>query len=144
MRLLGRRAECDFLDVVLTDALDGRSRAVVLRGEAGAGKTALVDYVVGQSDSWRIAATTGIESEMELAYSGLHQLCGPMLDQLDQLPAPQRDAMGTAFGLRGGDATDRFLVGLATLTLLADMAEKQPLLCVVDDAQWLDAASAQI
>src|SRR5882672_534946 len=144
MKLLGRGAECEFLEAALADALDGRSRVVVLRGEAGAGKSALLDYVVERSDGSCVANAVGIESEMELAYSGLHQLCAPMLDHLDRLPAPQRDALGTVFGLRAGPAPDRFLVGLATLTLLAEVAEHQTLVCVIDDAQWLDAASAQI
>jgi DNA-binding CsgD family transcriptional regulator len=144
MRLLGRRAECEFLDAALTDALDGRSRVVVLRGEAGAGKSALVSYLTERADGWRLATAVGIESEAELAYSGVHQLCAPMLDHVDQLPIPQREALGTVFGLRSADPPDRFLVGLATLTLLADVADHQPLLCVIDDAHWLDAASAQI
>jgi DNA-binding CsgD family transcriptional regulator len=144
MRLLGRRAECEFLDTVLADALAGRSRVVVLRGDAGAGKSALIDYVVERGCGWRIATAVGIESEMELAYGGLHQLCAPMLDHLDRLPTPQRSALATVFGLENGDAPNRFMVGLATLTLLADVAEAQPLLCVVDDAHWLDDVSAQI
>lgn len=144
MRLLGRRAECDFLDAALAEALEGRSRAVVVRGEAGCGKTALLEFVVERAAGWSVATAVGIESEMELAYSGLHQLCAPMLHNIDQLPTPQRDALATVFGLRTGEAPDRFLVGLATLTMLADVAEQRPLLCVIDDAQWLDAASAQI
>ena len=144
MKLLGRRAECEFLDAALADALDGRSRVVVLRGEAGAGKSAVLDFVVERSDGFPVATASGSKSEMELAYSGLHQLCAPMLDHLGQLPIPQRDALGTVFGLQPGATPDRFLVGLATLTLLAEVAEQQPLLCVIDDAQWLDAASAQI
>ncbi len=144
MRLLGRNAECEFLQTALADAFDGRSRVVVLRGEAGAGKSALLNYVVERTAGWRVASAIGVESEMELAYSGLHQLCGSMLDQLDRLPTPQRTALGTVFGLRDGDAPDPFLVGLATLSLLAEAAEHQPLLCLIDDAQWLDAASAQI
>ncbi len=144
MRLLGRGAECEFLDATLADALGGRSRVVVLRGEAGAGKSALLDFVIERAQGWRVVTAVGIESEIEFAYGGLHQLCAPLLDHLDQLPTPQRDALGTVFGVRAGDAPDRFLVGLATLTLLADVADQQPLLCVIDDAQWLDAASAQI
>jgi DNA-binding CsgD family transcriptional regulator len=144
MTLLGRRAECDELNGVLADALGGRSRVVVVRGEAGAGKSALLGYVSEQVAGWRVAHAVGVESEMELAYSGLHQLCAPMLDHLDRLPIPQRDALATVFGLSTGPAPDRFLVGLATLTLFADVAERQPLICLVDDAQWLDDASAQI
>jgi len=108
------------------------------------GKSALLDYVSDRVEGWHVAKAVGIESEMELAYSGLHQLCAPMLDQLEQLPVPQRDALATVFGLSIGLAPDRFLVGLAALTLFADVAEQQPLLCVLDDAQWLDRASAQI
>jgi DNA-binding CsgD family transcriptional regulator len=144
VRLLGRHSECEFLEAARADALDGRSRVVVLRGEPGVGKTVLLDFVVEEAKGWQIARAVGIESEMELAYGGLHQLCAPMLDRLDQLPAPQRDALGTVFGLQAGEPPDRFLVGLATLTLLADVADQQPLLCVIDDAHWLDAASAQI
>jgi DNA-binding CsgD family transcriptional regulator len=117
---------------------------MVLRGEAGAGKSALLGYVSDRVEGWHVASAVGIESEMELAYSGLHQLCGPMLDQLEHLPVPQREALETVFGLNMGPAPDRFLVGLAALTLFAAVAEKQPLVCILDDAQWLDHASAQI
>jgi DNA-binding CsgD family transcriptional regulator len=116
---------------------------MVLRGEAGVGKSALLGYVSDQLDGWRVVRAVGVESEMELAYAGLHQLCAPLLDHLDRLPVPQRDALATVFGRSAGPAPDRFLVGLATLTLLAEVAEAQPLACVVDDAQWLDQASAQ-
>jgi uncharacterized membrane protein HdeD (DUF308 family) len=108
------------------------------------GKSALLGYLTGNVGDWTVANAVGVESEMELAYSGLHQLCAAMLDRLDQLPTPQRDALATVFGLSAGAAPDRFLVGLATLTLFADVAEQQPLVCIVDDAQWLDDASAQI
>ena len=116
----------------------------MLRGEAGVGKSALLGYLSGRVAGWHVARAAGVESEMELAYAGLHQLCAPMLDHLDRLPAPQRDALATVFGRSAGAAPDRFLVGLATLTLFAEVAEQQPLACVVDDAQWLDHASAQI
>ena len=142
--LLGRRAECEVLDGVLADARAGRSRAVVLRGEAGAGKSALLGYVAERVDGWRVGKAFGVESEMELAFSSLHQLCSTMSNRLDRLPGPQRDALETVFGKSAGPAPDRFLVGLATLTLFADVAEEQPLVCIVDDAHWLDAASAQI
>ena len=142
--LLGRRRECEALDRVLSDALAGRSGVIVLRGEAGVGKSALLEYLADRVAGWHVARAVGIESEMELAYSGLHQLCVPMLDRLDGLPGPQRDAMATVFGLSAGPAPDRFLVGLATLTLLAELAEEQPLLCIVDDAHWRDGASAQV
>jgi DNA-binding CsgD family transcriptional regulator len=142
-RLLGRRRECAALDELVASVRAGESRALVLRGEAGAGKTALLEYLVQHASGSGIARTAGVESEMELAYAGLQQLCAPFLDRLERLPGPQRDALGTAFGLRDGDAPDRFLVGLAVLSLLSDIAEQQPRVCVVDDAQWLDAASAQ-
>jgi len=121
----------------------GPSRALVLRGEAGVGKSALLEYLVWHASGCGIARAAGVESEMELAYAGLQQLCAPFLDRLESLPGPQRDALGTAFGLRDGDAPDRFLVGLAVLSLLSDIAEQRPRVCVVDDAQWFDAASAQ-
>ncbi|MDQ3867606.1 MAG: ATP-binding protein, partial [Actinomycetota bacterium] len=127
----------------MADVLGGRSRVMVLRGEAGVGKSALLDYLRHGAARWRVARAVGVQSEMELAYSGLHQLCGPMLDRLDRLPTPQREALATVFGLSPGPAPDRFFVGLATLTLFADVAEQQPLVCVIDDAQWLDQASAQ-
>ena len=141
--MLGRSHESSVLDSLLADALGGASRAVVLRGEAGVGKSQLLSYVTGRAEGWRVIRTVGVESEMELAYSSLHQLCAPMLDQLEGLPIPQRDALATVFGRSAGPPPDPFLVGLATLTLLAESAEQQPLLCIVDDAQWLDQASAQ-
>jgi DNA-binding CsgD family transcriptional regulator len=142
--LLGRRSECEALDRLVADALAGRSRVAVLRGEAGVGKSALLGYLSGQVAGWHVARAVGVESEMELAYAGLHQLCAPMLGHLGRLPAPQRAALATVFGRSAGAAPDRFLVGLATLTLFAEAAEQQPLVCIVDDAQWLDRASAQI
>ena len=108
------------------------------------GKSALLGYLSGRVAGWHVARAAGVESEMELAYAGLHQLCAPMLDHLDRLPVPQREALATVFGRSAGAAPDRFLVGLATLTLFAEVAEQQPLVCIVDDAQWLDHASAQI
>ena len=116
---------------------------LVLRGEPGVGKTALVEHAIESAAGLRIARVTGVESEMELAFAALQQLCAPMIDKLDGLPDPQRDALGVAFGLHTGAAPDRFLVGLAALSLLSEAAEQQPLLCVIDDAQWLDRASAQ-
>ena len=113
-------------------------------GEPGAGKTALLDYLGEQASGCRVAHAAGVESEMELVYAGLHQLLTPMLDRLERLPAPQANALQTAFGLRSGSAPDRFLVGLAALSLLAEVAEEHPLVCLVDDAQWLDQASAQV
>jgi DNA-binding CsgD family transcriptional regulator len=142
-RLLGRRRECAALDQLVGAVRTGESRALVLRGEAGVGKSALLEYLVRHASGCGIARATGVESEIELAYAGLQQLCAPLLASLDRLPGPQRNALGIAFGLRDGAAPDRFLVGLAVLSLLADIAEQRPLICVVDDAQWLDAASAQ-
>jgi DNA-binding CsgD family transcriptional regulator len=140
--LLDREAERATLDALLTDLRSGRGRVLVVRGEAGVGKSALLEYVAGAADM-RVIRAAGVESEMELAFASLHQLCVPLLDRVEGLPGPQRDALGVAFGLRPGAAADRFLVALAVLTLLAEVAEERPLLCVVDDAQWLDKASAQ-
>ena len=126
------------LDQLLDAVRAGESRALVVRGEPGVGKTALLDYLAEQASGCRVARAAGVESEMELAFAGLHQLCAPMLDRLERLPAPQRAALRTAFGLSAGSAPDRFLVGLAILSLLAEVAEEHPLLCLVDDAQWLD------
>src|SRR5262245_4451025 len=144
MQLLGRSAECEVLDGLLDRARAGASQAAVIRGEAGIGKSALLKHLDRRLDGWHVARVVGVESEMELAYAALHVLCAPMLDHLEQLPTPQRDALATVFGLSAGSAPDRFLVGLATLTLFAEVAESRPLICVVDDAQWLDASSAQI
>ena len=116
----------------------------MLRGEAGVGKSALLGYLSGRVAGWHVARAAGVESEMELVYAGLHQLCAPMLEHLDRLPAPQRDALATVFGRSAGPVPGRFLVGLATLTLVAEVAEQQPLVCLVDDGQWLDHASAQV
>ncbi len=138
-----RREEREALVGLLEAVRGGQSRVLVVSGEAGVGKTALVKSAIGSASGFRIMRAVGIESEMELAFAALQQLCAPMLDRLERLPAPQRDALGVAFGLRAGDAPDRFLVGLAVLSLLAEAAEEQPLVCVVDDAQWLDRASAQ-
>jgi DNA-binding CsgD family transcriptional regulator/tetratricopeptide (TPR) repeat protein len=142
-QLRGRRHECEVLDQLMTGARAGHSGVLVMRGEAGIGKSALLEFLAERAADGRIARAAGVESEMELAFAGLHQLCAPMLDHLDHLPRPQRDALSTAFGLSEGGAPDRFLVGLAALSLLADVAEERPLVCLVDDAQWLDQASAQ-
>jgi len=142
--LVDRQREREALDSLVQDLRSGSGRALVVRGEAGVGKSALLEYVVGAAADMRVARAAGVESEMELAFAGLHQLCAPLLDHLERLPAPQRDGLGIAFGLRGGPAPDRFLVGLAVLTLLSEAAEERPLLCLVDDAQWLDQASAQV
>ena len=150
-QLLGRRAERAALDRLVGDVLEGASRVLIVRGEAGVGKSALLDYLsrriaseTGRDTGWRTVSAAGVQSEMELAYSGLHQLCTPLLDHLGELPAPQREALETVFGLSAGPAPDRLLVGLATLSLVAQAAEQQPLACIVDDAQWLDEASAQM
>lgn len=140
--LRGRARECALLDELVASVRRGESRSVVLRGEAGIGKTALLEYLVASaSDLWVVPAV-GIESEMELAYASLHQLCAPLLDRLARIPTPQQRALQTVFGLSDGAAPDRFLVGLGVLSLFASVAEQRPLLCVVDDAQWLDQASA--
>jgi DNA-binding CsgD family transcriptional regulator len=140
----GRRRECDVLERLLNAVRAGESRALVVRGEPGLGKTALLDYLVEQASGCRVARVAGVEAEMELAFAGVYQLCAPMLHRLERLPAPQRAALRTAFGLSYGSAPDHFLVGLATLNLLADAAEEHPLVCLVDDQQWLDHASAQV
>ncbi|MFF9571543.1 AAA family ATPase [Streptomyces sp. NPDC014685] len=141
--LYGRQVECETLDRLVATVQAGHSSVLVLRGDVGIGKTALLDHVRDGSDGCRVAGAVGIESETELAFGGLHQLCAPFLDQLGRLPALQRDALGTAFGLTAGNPPDRFLVGLAVLGLLAGAAAQEPLICVVDDAQWLDEVSAQ-
>jgi hypothetical protein len=142
--LTGRRSECDVLDGLLDAVRAGESRALVLRGEPGVGKTALLDYVVEQAADCRIARAAGVQSELELAFAGLHQLLAPTLEDLGRLPVPQRDALRTVFGLSDGPTPDRFFVGLAVLNLLSDAAEERPLVCVVDDAQWLDRESMQV
>ena len=142
-RLRGRRSECETLDRLLDGVRTGQSRVLVLRGEAGVGKSALLEHLLARASGCRIAPATGVESEVELPFAGLHQLCAPLLGRLDHLPHPQRDALRTAFGLATGEPPDRFLVGLAVLSLLAEVAEDGPLICVIDDAQWLDLISAQ-
>jgi DNA-binding CsgD family transcriptional regulator len=141
--LRGRHMECDVLDRLLAEVRAGHSQVLVVRGEAGVGKTALLEYVQERASGCRVARAAGVESEMELAFAGLHQLSAPMLGSLAHLPEPQRAAIGTAFGLADGAAPDRLLVGLAVLGLLSQVAEEQPLVCLVDDVQWLDRASTQ-
>ena len=141
--LLDRLPERAALSQLLDAARAGRSSVLVMRGEPGVGKTALLEYAVESAAGLRVARVAGIESEMELAFASFQQLCAPMLGKLEGLPDPQRAALGVAFGLNTGAAPDRFLVGLAALSLLSEVAEQQPLLCVIDDAQWLDRASAQ-
>jgi DNA-binding CsgD family transcriptional regulator len=140
----GRRAERTVIDRLIEALRAGESRALVVVGEPGIGKTALLEYAAGRASGCRVVRTAGVQSEMELAFAGLQQLCAPMLDRVDGLPVPQRDAMRTAFGLSAGPAPDRFLVGLAVLSLLSEVAEERPLVCLVDDEQWLDRASAQV
>jgi DNA-binding CsgD family transcriptional regulator len=145
-RLIGRDAECATLDRLVAEVQGGHSRALVVRGEAGAGKTVLLDYLARRASDagCRVLTVAAIQSEMELAFAVLHQLCWPLRDHLTAIPEPQRDALSTAFGLIGGGvAPDRFLVGLAALSLLAEAATDRPLVCVVDDEQWLDRASAR-
>src|SRR6204780_2581469 len=139
----GRRGECEVLGGLLDGVRAGRSAVLVLRGEAGVGKTALLDHAVASAADLRVMRAAGGEPEMGLAVAGLHQLCGPVLDRLARLHGPQRAALETAFGLQAGPAPDRFLVGLAVLSLLSEGAGEQPLLCVMGDAQWLDQAWAQ-
>ena len=141
--LLGREKECDRLDRLVANVRTGHSRVLVLRGEAGVGKTALLEHLAARATDCTLVRAGGVESEMELAFAGLHALCVPLLDHLPRLPEPQRIALGTAFGLAAGPPPDRFIVGLAVLSLFAEAAEHHPLLCIVDDAQWLDRVSTQ-
>ncbi|MCW2982559.1 MAG: LuxR family transcriptional regulator [Conexibacter sp.] len=141
--LRGREMERARLDDLLDGARSQRSGVLLLRGEAGVGKTALLEHAIAAAFDLRVVRVVGVESEMELAFAALHQLCTPLLDLVPRLPDAQRDALHTAFGLAAGTAPDRFLVGLAVLSLLSEAAEQQPLLCVIDDAQWLDRESAQ-
>src|SRR5258705_538583 len=144
MELIDRHAERDTLDRFVAAVRTGESQALVVSGEAGIGKTALLDYLAANASGCRLARTTGVQSEMELCFAALHQLCAPMLDGLQRLPPPQRDAVRTAFGMGSGPVPDRFLVGLGILGLLSEAAEQQPLVCLIDDEQWLDRASAQV
>jgi DNA-binding CsgD family transcriptional regulator len=141
--LRGRRDELAVMDGLLHAARAGRSGVLVLRGEAGIGKTALLEHAIGSASGFTLLRAVGVESEMELAFAALHQLCAPVDDVVDRLPAPQRAALEVTFGVSAGGAPDRFLVALATLSLLSEAAQERPLLCVIDDAQWLDRASEQ-
>jgi DNA-binding CsgD family transcriptional regulator/tetratricopeptide (TPR) repeat protein len=140
--LLGRERECALLDEFGSAIRRSESRALVLWGEAGIGKTALLRYVIESAPDMPVVRAVGVESEMELAFAGLHQLCAPLLGRLERLPVPQRQALETVFGRSAGPPPDRFLVALGVLSLFSEAAEERPLLCVVDDAQWLDQASA--
>src|SRR3954454_13595158 len=141
--VLGPRSETATLDQLLEAVRAGESRALAIRGSPGVGKTALLEYVAERASGCRVARAAGVQAEMELAFAGLHQLCAPMLDRLDRLPGPQRAALSAALGLSAVDAPDRFLGWLAVLSLLASVAEERPLVCLVDDSQWLDRASKQ-
>ena len=140
--LLGRADECALLAGLVAAIRQGESRALVLTGEAGVGKTALLEYLIESASGLSLVRAAGVESEMELAYAGLHQLCASMFDRLDTLPTPQHQALEIVFGLSAGAAPHRFLVALAVLSLFSEAAQERPLLCVVDNAQWLDYASA--
>jgi hypothetical protein len=142
-QLIGREREREVLDRLLDGVRGGRGGVLVVYGEAGVGKSALLEYAAEVAHGFRTARTSGIEAEMELPFAALQQLCSGFLELMDRLPQPQHDALGVAFGLRTGPAPDPFLVGLAVLGLVAEAAEEQPLVCVVDDAQWLDSASAR-
>jgi hypothetical protein len=142
--LRGRGSECGALDRLIEAVQAGASRVLVVRGEPGVGKTALLDYLAGHAPGCRVVRAAGVQTEMEFAFAGLHQLCAPMLDHLGRLPVPQREALRTAFGISAGPAPSRFFIGLAVLDLLSAVAGERPLVCVVDDEQWLDRASAQV
>src|SRR3954452_4520191 len=141
--LRGRRTECETLDHLLERVRGGQSAALVVRGKPGIGKTALLEYAIGSASDLSVVRAAAVESESELPFAGLHQLCVPLLDRLPCLPAPQRDALEIVFGLRMGSAPDRFLLGRSVLSWVSEAAKAGPLLCVVDDAQWLDRESAQ-
>ncbi len=141
--LIGRHAELRALTELVDDVRSGRSRVLVVHGECGLGKTALLDWVAGQAGDCQVLRAAGIQAEMELAFAGLHQLLAPILPRLQNLPSPQRDALQMAFGMLAGATPDRFFIALAVLSLLADTARQQPLICLIDDEQWLDRASAQ-
>src|SRR5271170_4680994 len=141
--LTDRRGECGVLDQLVGAVRAGAPRVLVVRGEPGVGKSALLSYLAGHAPGCRVARATGVESEMELAFAGLYQLLAPVLDRVERLPGPQRDALRTAFGLSAGPVPDRFLVGLAVLGVVSEVAAERPLICVIDDEQWLDRASMQ-
>jgi hypothetical protein len=142
--LINRRRERGVLDRLINAVRAGQSQLLLVRGDPGVGKTALLNYVAERASGCQVVRVAGVQSEMELAFAGLHLLCAPMLDRLDRLPVPQREALRTAFGLSTGPPPDRFLVGLAALTLLTDAAAGRPVLCLVDDAQWLDEVSVEV
>jgi DNA-binding CsgD family transcriptional regulator len=141
--LRGRQAECQQLERLVEAVRRGASRVLVMSGEAGIGKSALLDHLAAEASGCRVVRAAGVQAEAELPFAGLHQLCTPLLHGLDRIPAPQGDAVGTAFGLRPGPAPDRFLLRLGVLSLLTEAAADRPLVCVIDDAQWLDHTSVQ-
>src|SRR3989442_6304023 len=140
--LFGRELECARIDAVLDAARERRSSSLVLRGEAGIGKTAMLEYAIERADGFHVLRALGVESEAELAFAGVQQLVRPVMDAVSELPPPQARALRTALTIEDGPAQERLAVSLAILSLLAVAADQQPLLCVVDDAQWLDQASA--
>src|SRR5579864_6735760 len=142
--LLGRQRERDVLDRVLAAARDGQGGVLAVHGEPGVGKTALLDYAVEAASDFRVTRAVGVEGEMELPFAALQRFCSPSVHLIERLPALQREALEVALGRSAGRAPNPFLVGLAVLSLLSEAAEEQPLLCVVDDAQWLDRASARV
>jgi DNA-binding CsgD family transcriptional regulator len=143
VELRGRRGECEAIDGLLEEVRAGQSGVLVMSGEPGVGKTALLEYAIESAAGLRVARAAGVESERELAFAALHQLCAPFLDRVERLPDPQRDALRTVFGISAGASPDRFLTSLAVLGLLSEVAEERPLFCLVDDAQWLDQESAR-
>src|SRR3984893_8570283 len=142
-RLLGRQRERAVLERLLDTARDGHGAVLVVLGDPGVGKTALLEYAVEAGQDFRVVQAAGVEGEMKLDYAALQQLCSPLLEFIERLPDPQREAFGVAFGLSAGQAPTPFLAGLAVLGLLSEAAEQQPLLCVVDDSQWLHGATAR-
>src|SRR6478672_9937496 len=139
-QLVGRRSEREAIDRLLDTAREGHGGVLVVHGEPGVGKTALLEYALEAAKDFRVVRTSGVEGETELDYAALQHLCSPLLSLIERLPDPQRDALGVAFGLSSGRPPSPFLVGLAALGLLSEAAEQRPLFCVVDDAQWLDEA----
>src|SRR5580704_11981486 len=143
-QLTDRVSERQAIDRFLRSVRGGESRALVLHGDPGIGKTALLGYLAWTATACRVLSAGGVQSEMEIAFAGLHQLCSPMLEHVVTIPEPQRDALQITFGITSGPVPDPFMVGLGVLSLLSEVAAEQPLICIVDDEQWLDRASAQI
>ena len=141
-RFIGRCREQAVLDQVLAAARGGESSVLVVHGDPGVGKTALLEYALGATQDFRAVRTSGVEGEVDLDYAALQVLCSPILEFAERLPGTHQEALGVAFGMRSGRAPSALLVGLATLGLVSEAAAQQPLLCVVDDAHWLDDATA--